>query len=161
MLEIVFGCTKFHGYIRALPKINVETDHKPLESILRKPLHQTPIRLQRIIMSIQKYALIVEYKIGKQLYIADTLSQAPLPQMEDFEFPQYNINVLSNVLISRTKLITIKQETLKDKSLQELIQTIKRAGQKRSKTRHQQQNYTGTIETRSPTQTEYCLKVKE
>ena len=36
MLAIVFGCVKFHDYIYGLPNIHVETDHKPLESILKK-----------------------------------------------------------------------------------------------------------------------------
>ena len=52
--------------------------HKPLESILRKPFHQAPARLQQMIMSIQKYPITVEYKAGTQLFIADTLSRAPL-----------------------------------------------------------------------------------
>ena len=56
MLAIVFGCTKFHDYIYGLPDVNVETDHKPLESILKKSLHQAPLRLQRMIMSLQKYS---------------------------------------------------------------------------------------------------------
>ena len=36
MLAIVFGCTRFHEYIFGLPNVEVETDHKPLEIILRK-----------------------------------------------------------------------------------------------------------------------------
>ena len=48
MLAVVFGCTRFHDYIHGLKEIQVETDHKPLESILKKPLHQAPMRLQRM-----------------------------------------------------------------------------------------------------------------
>jgi len=40
MLAILFGCTRFHEYIYGIPNIEVETDHKPLEAILKKPLHQ-------------------------------------------------------------------------------------------------------------------------
>ena len=79
MLAIVFGCTKFHDYIYGLPNVTVETDHKPLESILTKPLHAAPARLQRMIMSIQKYPIHVVYKPGKEPLIADTLSRTPLP----------------------------------------------------------------------------------
>ena len=50
MLAVVFGCTKFHDYIYGVPNIEVESDHKPLEAILRKPLHQAPLRLQKMIM---------------------------------------------------------------------------------------------------------------
>ena len=41
MLAIVFGCTRFHEYIFGLRTVEIETDHKPLEMILTKPLHQT------------------------------------------------------------------------------------------------------------------------
>ena len=61
MLAIVFGCTRFHEYIFGLHSIEVETDHKPLEMILTKPLHQAPTRLQKMIMAIQKYPLSVKY----------------------------------------------------------------------------------------------------
>jgi hypothetical protein len=44
LLSIVFACQKFHQYIYG-KKIIVENDHKPLESILKKPLNQTPARL--------------------------------------------------------------------------------------------------------------------
>ena len=73
MLAIAFGCTRFHQYIFGMPTIEVETDHKPLEAILKKPLHQAPARLQRMIMSIQKYSINLVYRPGKQLVIADTL----------------------------------------------------------------------------------------
>ena len=47
MLAIVFGCTRFHEYIFRLQNVEIETDHKPLEMILTKPLHQAPARLQK------------------------------------------------------------------------------------------------------------------
>ena len=34
MFAIVFGCTWFHEYIYGIQAIEVETDHKPLETIL-------------------------------------------------------------------------------------------------------------------------------
>ena len=49
MLAIVFGCVRFHDYIYGMPAVEVETDHKPLESMLNKPLHQAPPRLQKMI----------------------------------------------------------------------------------------------------------------
>ena len=55
LLAIVFGCNKFHDYIYGMSTIKVETDHKPLESIFKKPLYQAPARLQKMIMTIQKY----------------------------------------------------------------------------------------------------------
>ena len=76
MLAVVFGCTKFYDYIYGMPNVEVESDHKPLESILKKPLHQAPVRLQKMIMTVQKYSINVIYRPGKCLAIADTLSRA-------------------------------------------------------------------------------------
>lgn len=78
MLAIVYGCTKFHDYIFGMPSVELETDHKPLEMILKKPLHQAPPRLQKMIMMIQKYLITVKYRPGKELVVADTLSRAYL-----------------------------------------------------------------------------------
>jgi hypothetical protein len=47
LLAIVFACEKFHQYIFG-KKVQVETDHKLLVSIFKKPLNDCPMRLQRI-----------------------------------------------------------------------------------------------------------------
>lgn len=46
MYAIVFGAERFHQYIYG-NQIDVTTDHKPLETILKKPLSAAPARLQR------------------------------------------------------------------------------------------------------------------
>ena len=57
-------------------KVQVETDHKPLVSIFKKPLNDCPMRLQRMMLRLQQYDLEVEYKKGAELYVADALSRA-------------------------------------------------------------------------------------
>ena len=59
------GCNKFYDYIYGLPTVTIEMDHKPLESILHKPIHAAPAHLQRMILSIQKYAVHFSYRPGK------------------------------------------------------------------------------------------------
>ena len=66
MAAIVFGATKFHEYIYAKGPIHVETDHRPLESIFKKPLSQMSPRIQRMMLKVQKYNLKVQYKIGRE-----------------------------------------------------------------------------------------------
>ena len=61
MLGIVFGCTKFHDFIFG-KTVTVETDHKPIEAIYKKPLYLAPVRLQIMIMKLQRYDLRVQYK---------------------------------------------------------------------------------------------------
>ena len=124
MLAIVFGCTKFHDYIFGLPDVEVETDHKPLEMILKKTLHQAPARLQRMILTIQRYPITVKYRPGKELIIADTLSRAFLPDHSDSVLSdRFEINIIHTLPISERKLKEFKQETLQDPSLQ-LLKSI-------------------------------------
>ena len=52
-LAIPLRCTKFHHYVFGR-HVLVEIDHKPLQSIFKKPLHQAPPRLQRRILSLVK-----------------------------------------------------------------------------------------------------------
>ena len=125
MLAVVFGCTRFHDYIYGLKEIQVETDHKPLESILRKPLHQAPMRLQRMILQIQKYPLVVTYRPGKELLIADTLSRAYLPDEDpNILDEELEVNLVNTLPISENKLELIKHETQQDFSLQQLKQVV-------------------------------------
>lgn len=77
-LAIVFGIKKFESYLYGR-KFKVETDHKPLESILKKNLLSAPKRLQRMMLRLQNFDFEVEYKKGTLLHLADTLSRAYLP----------------------------------------------------------------------------------
>lgn len=71
---IRFACKKFHEYVYGKNLI-IESDHKPLETIFKKPLTNAPARLQRILWEILQYAPQVVYKRGTQIPIADTLSR--------------------------------------------------------------------------------------
>ena len=75
LLAIVFACERFHQYIYG-KTVEVQSDHKPLENILKKPLSAAPARLQRMLLRLQKYDIKVVYKQGKFLKVADTLSRA-------------------------------------------------------------------------------------
>ena len=78
MLSIVHACKKFHPYFFG-KEVTVYNDHKPLEQILKKPLLAAPMRLQRMLLNLQWYDLIVKYRKGKEMYLPDTLSRAYLP----------------------------------------------------------------------------------
>ena len=53
MLAIVFGCERFNVYTYGAD-IEVLSDHKPLESIFKKPLYKVPPRLQKNETSLAK-----------------------------------------------------------------------------------------------------------
>ena len=76
-LAIVYACKKFKQYILG-KSTKIETDHKPFEIVFKKSLLCAPKRLQRMLLRLQKYSLIVVYRAGSQLYLADFLSGAPL-----------------------------------------------------------------------------------
>ena len=68
--------------------MHVETDPKPLESIVLKSLNSAPKRLQRMLLRLQKYNLQVKYKKGKKMFLADTLSRAYLPEVHTCDVSQ-------------------------------------------------------------------------
>ena len=48
MLSVVFGLTRFHTYTYGR-KVTVHNDHKPLAAVLKRPVGENPIRLQRML----------------------------------------------------------------------------------------------------------------
>ena len=53
-LAIVFGCSKFNNFIFG-QHVTVESDHKPLQSIHKKGIHEMPVSLQNLMFQLQKY----------------------------------------------------------------------------------------------------------
>ena len=69
MLPIVFSVEKFNDYTFGRKTI-VHTDHKPLESIVKKPLHRAPKRLQGMMICLQKYDLEIQCERGNRMFLA-------------------------------------------------------------------------------------------
>ena len=82
MLAVVFGCQRFHQYIYG-KKVIIESDHKPLEAIMKKPLQNTPQRLKRMLLILQKHDIDLVYLVGKEDTLEDTLSRAHLKETTD------------------------------------------------------------------------------
>ena len=59
-LAIVFSLERFHQYAFGRKTI-IHSDHKPLEMIVRKPLHKAPKRLQGMILRLIQYDIEVVY----------------------------------------------------------------------------------------------------
>jgi transposase InsO family protein len=125
-LAIVFACEKFHQYIYGRP-VEVESDHKPLQNIWKKPLNSCPPRIQRFRLRLQKYDLNIIYKPGKDMHIADTLSRAALPctsnMEEEVEDVRIHVNMIKqNLSIAENKREEIRNATEKEcKDLKKLI----------------------------------------
>ena len=133
MLAIVFGSECFHDYLYGQSNVHVETDHKPLEAILKKPIHQAPLRLQMMILRIKPYAVSVKYAPGiislsclyyYQLILADALSRAYLPIETPDQPDEFEIHVLESGHLSETMLHKLTDETAKDRELQQLHKVV-------------------------------------
>ena len=69
-------------------RVIVETDDKLLESIFLKPLNEAPPRLQRMLLKLTKYDVVVRYVLRKLQVISDCLSRVPLSETEPFSEPE-------------------------------------------------------------------------
>ena len=126
MYAAVFGCTKFHQYIYGR-KVTVETDHKPLIPISKKPLHAAPPRLQRMLIQLQKYDVELICIPGKQIPVADTLSRNFMPDTyKDLAngIEAHVHTVVSNAPVSDRKIKKIQEATQSDPQFQVLKNTI-------------------------------------
>ena len=121
MLAVTFALKKFHQYTFGRHTI-VNSDHRPLEAILKKPLDSAPKRLQGMILNAHQYNFNLVYKPGKDMHIADLLSRAHLKRQEaaDFDF----INAVDYVPIRSKRLTRLKKATQEDESLQILITVV-------------------------------------
>ena len=129
LLAVVFGCKRFHHYVYG-HEVTVQSDHKPLESIFKKPLHAAPPRLQRMMLQLQKYRLNLIHLSGKDVPVADALSRN-YPTSEDKENIAGNLDfqvhdIITGIPISDEKMKQFKDETQKDKQFCELTDTIKK-----------------------------------
>ncbi|XP_055710577.1 uncharacterized protein LOC129806196 [Phlebotomus papatasi] len=122
---IRFGCTKFHSYIWGAA-VTIETDHKPLEVIFRKPMVDAPPRLRRILYDVKPYAPKVVYKPGKEIPVADALSRICASEeatSEEILADEREVYAIS--CLEKSAEIRYKNATLEDKTLQDLMRYIK------------------------------------
>ncbi|KAL5510749.1 hypothetical protein EMCRGX_G006350 [Ephydatia muelleri] len=138
-LAVVFVCQKFdqHMYMYG-NRVTVETDHKPLEAIIKKSLLAAPRWLKRMLLQLQWYDLNIP---GSQV-VADTLSRANVeaaPEdiacrdevlhlgLKDAVFKE--LKVISDqdfILISDMRLTAVKEAAKKNVEQTELWKVISR-----------------------------------
>jgi len=124
LLSIVFGLERFNQYTYGR-HVYIESDHKPLESIMKKPLYMAPRRLQALLLRLQKYDVTVVYKKGSEMYIADTLSRAFLPNEKNQQVDLEQVHMVKYLLVTKHRLGEIRQATDSDETLQQLMLIIK------------------------------------
>ena len=113
LLAIVFGCEKFHTYLYSRSFV-VESDHKPLEMICLKNLISAPVRLQRMLLRLQKYDMVIMYWPGKEMLLADALSHLPLRANNTEIKLDLRVDAVSFTAFSSSQLTKTAMETQKD-----------------------------------------------
>ena len=125
MLSVVFGLTRFHTYTYGR-KVTVNNDHKPLAAVLKRPVGENPIRLQRMLCRIMGYDLDFKYIKGKDLLIANALSRA---HTINHTHSQSEEEIETIGLVIQDQSVTrhfneIAEETATDKVLQSVIHHV-------------------------------------
>ncbi|XP_054289748.1 uncharacterized protein K02A2.6-like [Macrosteles quadrilineatus] len=139
-LAVLFAFERFEQYLFGKCDITVETDHKPLETIFKKPLVNAPKRLQRMLLRLQKFTFTVVYRPGKTMLLADFLSRAPETKyecsMQDNSVMIFETSMNSStkefeqcksleyINVTDERLNQLKEHTYKDPVLQKLIPVI-------------------------------------
>ena len=70
LLVSTYACERFPQYVYGR-YFEVETDHKPLVSTMSKPLNDCPMRIQRMLIRLQKYDVKIIYTPGKFMFAAE------------------------------------------------------------------------------------------
>ena len=125
-LAILFGCTRFKNYVYGRRTV-VESDCKPIESIMKKPLCSAPPRLQRLLLQLQQYDIEVTHVRGKNIPLGDALSRNYVSET----FPDliegldaHVHTVIRSLPISDMKIKQLQDATRGDEQMQELIRVI-------------------------------------
>jgi len=79
LAAILYAMERFDSYVYDKADVVVQTDQKPLLSIVKKSLSSAPKRLQRMLLRLQRYSFDLEFLPTSRMLVADTLSRACLP----------------------------------------------------------------------------------
>ena len=128
LLGITFACERLHQLIFGAT-FDAETDHKPLVNLMKKPLNDCPLRIQRLMLRLQKYDFRLSYTPGKYLITADALSRATdTTAVNTSDMPQHvDVHVdmvIQSMPISDQRLDQVRTETRKDSVMSSLINII-------------------------------------
>ena len=152
MLTVRYGLEKFH-HLTYGRHVTVVTDHKPLDSMKKKPLSKAPRRMQNMLLNTQKYNYSLVFKPGSAIPAADAMSRAPLPETHEGE--DAAVHAVYAAPFRRERLDDIRKATEKDQAVQELTKTIV-AGWPSEKTVFRiVQSHSTTIETNYQCTTEW------
>ena len=125
LLTILYGCKRFHQFTYGR-NIIVHCDHKPIESIMKKPLAAALLRLQRMLLQLQKY-ILVRHVSGKDIPVSDYLSRQSRNDTDQkmIEGLDLHVHVIRKQLfVTDKRLDRIKSGIESDMQMRALKRTI-------------------------------------
>ena len=127
-LAMTWCCERFEDFLVGLKTFTIETDHKPLLSLMKtKSLDLLTPRIQRFRMRMLRFTYDIEFVAGKNLATADTLSRAPvvLPgkreEEEEVLTQSYVNSIFSSIPASDHRLEEVKQAQQRDRECSQII----------------------------------------
>ena len=101
-LAFQWACERFADYLVGL-KLHIHTNHKPLILLFStKNLEELTVRVQRYHLRMMRFNFTISHVPGKQLAIADTLSQTPTasPNVDDYKLEQESQAFVNSIIQS-------------------------------------------------------------
>ena len=134
-LSIVFTLTRLKTYLLGISFV-VQTDHRPLLAIVKKPIDRISNRLQRWLLNIQHFDFELQHIAGKTNLIADGLSRnAPdVGNPDPLENCEYTICFLLRK--SPIDLRRVADETSRDPLLREIVTAVQNGWDGKTKKLH-------------------------
>ena len=117
LLAVVFACIRFNTYLQG-HRFTVQSEHKPLEMIHLKSLHNAPPHLQRMLLQLQKYDMKIEYRPGSEMLLADVLSRRPARYSQEIKL---NLRV-DYIAFTSDWIETLRETNYEDPVLSTLYQ---------------------------------------
>ena len=130
LLGICYAFERFHQFVYGHGEVLVETDHKPLIPLFGKNLSNCPLRVQRLMIRLQKYDFEISFMPGKFLHTADALSRSDgvmniasvTAEAELTEETNHYVDaVVTSLPVSQTCLEQIRHECKHDEQMIQVI----------------------------------------
>ena len=122
-LAVSWAVQKFHHYL-CRTSFTLQTDQKPLQTILSKSLVEATPWMQRLLLPTIPYDMTVEYIKGETNFIADCLSRAPIAE-DTIKLPILQVNqITAHAGCTQDRIDRLRQSTVKDNTLALLKHTV-------------------------------------
>ena len=125
-LAVLYGLERFDQYTYGR-KVIIQNDHKPLDTILKKPLSQALKRLQDFIMKLFRYDIEFQFVKGTDLVIADALSRDFIDTDQRDENETERLRICEVSVFEQfpdARISKIKDATKNDSVMQKLINAV-------------------------------------